>query len=259
MFDHISIGVRDIAKAKAFYDAALKRSGYRCLSADDYFARLRQGSRRLLDPPTSFRSPTIRSPGLHFCFAAPSRQSVAAFHAAAMPHGGRDNGKPGLRAGLWAEYYAAFHRSRRLPARSLLRSEIGDGDDPIRNSTPRAARRRLGRRSATSARCIRGRPRASSPTPTRAGRADRDLRQRHGPARADRHPRRRGAAAGLDRRGRPSPPLQRRARRSPSSPAAARPSSGPPTSCPTKSVTISRSAIEAGMAAMQRALDRLAA
>jgi len=27
MIDHVSIGVRDIAKAKAFYDAALKPSG----------------------------------------------------------------------------------------------------------------------------------------------------------------------------------------------------------------------------------------
>jgi catechol 2,3-dioxygenase-like lactoylglutathione lyase family enzyme len=35
MFDHISIGVRDIAKAKAFYDAALKPLGLTCLSADE--------------------------------------------------------------------------------------------------------------------------------------------------------------------------------------------------------------------------------
>jgi len=30
MIDHVSIGVRDIAKAKAFYDAALKPIGYSC-------------------------------------------------------------------------------------------------------------------------------------------------------------------------------------------------------------------------------------
>ena len=35
--------------------------------------------------------------GLHFCFAAPSRRSVDAFHAAAPGAGGRDNGAPGLR------------------------------------------------------------------------------------------------------------------------------------------------------------------
>ena len=31
MFDHVSIGVRDIARAKRFYDAALAPLGYKCL------------------------------------------------------------------------------------------------------------------------------------------------------------------------------------------------------------------------------------
>ena len=33
MIDHISIGVRDVAAAKRFYDAALAPLGYSCLSA----------------------------------------------------------------------------------------------------------------------------------------------------------------------------------------------------------------------------------
>ncbi len=32
MIDHVSIGVRDIARSKRFYDAALKPLGYVCLS-----------------------------------------------------------------------------------------------------------------------------------------------------------------------------------------------------------------------------------
>ena len=32
MIDHVSIGVRDIARTKRFYDAALKPLGYKCLS-----------------------------------------------------------------------------------------------------------------------------------------------------------------------------------------------------------------------------------
>src|SRR5580704_17818944 len=32
MIDHVSIGVRDVAKTKRFYDAALKPLGYQCLS-----------------------------------------------------------------------------------------------------------------------------------------------------------------------------------------------------------------------------------
>ena len=32
MIDHVSIGVRDIGRAKRFYDAALTPLGYQCLS-----------------------------------------------------------------------------------------------------------------------------------------------------------------------------------------------------------------------------------
>ncbi|MFA9271693.1 MAG: VOC family protein, partial [Baekduiaceae bacterium] len=32
MLDHVSIGVRDVAAARRFYDAALAPLGYRCLS-----------------------------------------------------------------------------------------------------------------------------------------------------------------------------------------------------------------------------------
>jgi catechol 2,3-dioxygenase-like lactoylglutathione lyase family enzyme len=46
--------------------------------------------------------------GLHFCFTAPTRKSVDEFHAAALAAGGRDNGRPGLRADYGADYYTAF-------------------------------------------------------------------------------------------------------------------------------------------------------
>jgi hypothetical protein len=46
--------------------------------------------------------------GLHFCFTAPTRESVNAFHAAALRFGGRDNGSPGMRAAYGPDYYAAF-------------------------------------------------------------------------------------------------------------------------------------------------------
>ena len=32
MFDHVSIGVADVSRAKRFYDAVLQPLGYRCLS-----------------------------------------------------------------------------------------------------------------------------------------------------------------------------------------------------------------------------------
>jgi catechol 2,3-dioxygenase-like lactoylglutathione lyase family enzyme len=45
---------------------------------------------------------------LHFCFTAPTRDAVDAFHAAALGAGGTDNGAPGLRPDYGAGYYAAF-------------------------------------------------------------------------------------------------------------------------------------------------------
>ena len=35
MIDHLSIGTRDLARAKTFYDAALESLGYRCLASDE--------------------------------------------------------------------------------------------------------------------------------------------------------------------------------------------------------------------------------
>ena len=46
--------------------------------------------------------------GLHICFTAPDRASVARFHQAALAAGGQDNGAPGLRPDYGPAYYAAF-------------------------------------------------------------------------------------------------------------------------------------------------------
>ena len=47
-------------------------------------------------------------PRFHVAFAAPSREAVMRFHAAAVKHGGQDNGAPGLRPNYGENYYAAF-------------------------------------------------------------------------------------------------------------------------------------------------------
>lgn len=108
MIDHVSIGIRDIENARKFYDAALKPLGYTCLSSSD--AMLGYGKDAvafwLLASPSPV--PANADSGLHFCFAAPTRKSVDAFHKAALAAGGRDNGKPNLRADFSPRYYAAF-------------------------------------------------------------------------------------------------------------------------------------------------------
>ena len=49
-----------------------------------------------------------RGAGIHVAFTAPDRATVDAFYAAAMAHGGRDNGAPGLRPHYHPDYYGAF-------------------------------------------------------------------------------------------------------------------------------------------------------
>ena len=44
---------------------------------------------------------------LHLAFIAETRDAVAAFHAAGLDAGGRDNGPPGIRA-YARDYYAAY-------------------------------------------------------------------------------------------------------------------------------------------------------
>jgi len=108
MFDHVSIGVRDIAKAKTFYDAALKPLGFSCLSAEETSLGYGKDAIGLWVLKAEHPVPDDAKSGLHFCFAAPSRESVKAFHAGAIAHGGRDNGEPGLRKDYGPRYYAAF-------------------------------------------------------------------------------------------------------------------------------------------------------
>ncbi|MDB5871229.1 MAG: glyoxalase [Ramlibacter sp.] len=108
MLHHISFPVADLAKAGAFYDAALAALGYRRVFEDataigygiedgkDMFClKFRPGS-------------AAPGPGFHLAFTAPSRDAVDHFHSAALAVGGADNGAPGLRPHYGAHYYAAF-------------------------------------------------------------------------------------------------------------------------------------------------------
>ena len=108
MFDHISIGVRDVTRAKRFYDAALKPLGFDCLSEDATTLGYGQGRVGFWIGKAERPVPADEGSNLHFCFAASNRQAVDAFHAAAVTSGGRDNGPPGLRKDYGPNYYAAF-------------------------------------------------------------------------------------------------------------------------------------------------------
>ena len=108
MLDHVSLGVRDANASKRFYDAALQPLGYSCLSQSPGSLGYGADAVALWVNEATRPVPADTESGLHFCFAAPTRKSVDAFHAGALREGGRDNGAPGLRAGYGENYYAAF-------------------------------------------------------------------------------------------------------------------------------------------------------
>jgi catechol 2,3-dioxygenase-like lactoylglutathione lyase family enzyme len=108
MLNHISIGVRDIARTKAFYDAALEPLGYKALSEGETSLGYGKDAVVLWIYQSKAPVPADERSGLHFCFDAPTRESVAAFHKAALAAGGRDNGKVGLRPDYGPNYYAGF-------------------------------------------------------------------------------------------------------------------------------------------------------
>ena len=108
MFDHVSIGVADIARSKKFYDATLKPLGISLLSDGESSLGYGEKAVQLWLGATKKPVKADVDSGLHFCFLAKDRAAVDAFYAAALKAGGKDNGKPGLRADYGPKYYAAF-------------------------------------------------------------------------------------------------------------------------------------------------------
>jgi catechol 2,3-dioxygenase-like lactoylglutathione lyase family enzyme len=113
VIDHTGIGVTDVRRAAAFYDAALGALGLRRviqLPERGGLDAVGYG----LDYPVfwidRFHPPAARQ---HTAFSAKTRAEVDSFHAAALHAGGTDNGAPGLRdpsRGYPRGYYAAFVR-----------------------------------------------------------------------------------------------------------------------------------------------------
>lgn len=105
MFDHIGVSVGSLAAAVRFYQAALAPLGYVLCSQDESSAGFGpKGEPALWIYPS--KDPAGR--GAHVAFRATRREAVDAFHSAGLDAGGRDNGKPGLRADYGPKYYAAF-------------------------------------------------------------------------------------------------------------------------------------------------------
>jgi catechol 2,3-dioxygenase-like lactoylglutathione lyase family enzyme len=102
VLDHVVIGVADLERSRAFYEAALAPLGVAVLL--DRPGYIGFGDRR----PFFFladREPTAR---VHVAFSAQLRADCDAFHSAAIAAGGTDNGAPGMRPNYHQHYYGAF-------------------------------------------------------------------------------------------------------------------------------------------------------
>jgi catechol 2,3-dioxygenase-like lactoylglutathione lyase family enzyme len=104
LIDHLQLVVRDIAASRAFYTAVFEvlevpigGSGEDHFWADELFVST-TASEAAQGVPTGRH---------HLAFQARDRAMVDAFHAAALAHGGTDNGTPGVRS-YHPGYYAAF-------------------------------------------------------------------------------------------------------------------------------------------------------
>lgn len=115
MLHHLSFGVADLRRSAAFYDAALGALGFVRVWSDFEggandravgYGREGGGDKFAIKQRTA--APIVPPPGFHLAFAAPDHAAIHRFHAAALAHGGTDNGAPGPRPHYGPHYDAAF-------------------------------------------------------------------------------------------------------------------------------------------------------
>jgi catechol 2,3-dioxygenase-like lactoylglutathione lyase family enzyme len=107
MIDHVSIGVSDLTRATAFYDAVLPTLGLAKVRTKPTTVGYGKSYPEFWINARPARSPAANS-GLHICLRAPDAAAVDAFHAAALKAGGTSDGAPGRRPEYNDRYYAAF-------------------------------------------------------------------------------------------------------------------------------------------------------
>jgi catechol 2,3-dioxygenase-like lactoylglutathione lyase family enzyme len=110
VLDHIGIEVTDFDRSKAFYEAALAPLGIAVAmepapGSAGFGSEVGGVTKPYFWVHTRGRPPVA---GAHVAFAAPDRDAVDAFHAAALRAGGTDNGAPGPRPNYHPSYYGAF-------------------------------------------------------------------------------------------------------------------------------------------------------
>ncbi|MES2339650.1 MAG: VOC family protein [Pseudomonadota bacterium] len=114
MDHYVTLGARDADEAAGFYDAVFAAVGWSSHMAwPGWRAYSAGGTGKGLTiwtcAPFDGR-PASTGNGTMVAIAAPSRDAVDAFHAAALANGGRDEGAAGPRPDYGPDWYAAYVR-----------------------------------------------------------------------------------------------------------------------------------------------------
>jgi catechol 2,3-dioxygenase-like lactoylglutathione lyase family enzyme len=109
MIAYATQGVNDMDRAIAFYDAVFAPLGAeRGVTSDAWTSYTRPPDRLRVVLVRPFdREAATRGNGQMLAFEAPDKAAVDAFHAAALAHGGADEGLPGIRE---ETHYVAYVR-----------------------------------------------------------------------------------------------------------------------------------------------------
>ncbi len=111
MFSHVTLGTNDWPRARPFWEAVMAVLKQPVLFEHEQgIAYGEPSGPKIFVGPAFNGQPTTNGNGTHVAFLAKDRSTVDAFHAAALQHGGTDEGAPGLRPHYHPNYYGAYVR-----------------------------------------------------------------------------------------------------------------------------------------------------
>jgi catechol 2,3-dioxygenase-like lactoylglutathione lyase family enzyme len=115
MLHHISLGVSDIEKSGAFYDAIMATLGYKRVFTDYRPAEPKQAigyglveGKDIFTIKERAMSRLSAGRGFHLAFEAANQDAVAEFHRVALSLGAVDRGGPRIFTEFGDDYFAAF-------------------------------------------------------------------------------------------------------------------------------------------------------
>jgi catechol 2,3-dioxygenase-like lactoylglutathione lyase family enzyme len=111
MLHHVSVGVRDVARAALFYDRVLGTLGYkRVLEVMPYGIGYGDAAPALWVQLPHDKNPSSVGNGAHIGLIGRTKAAIEAFHREALAAGGTDDGGPGPRPDYGPHYFGAFVR-----------------------------------------------------------------------------------------------------------------------------------------------------